>query len=84
MATTLDRFYDSLEVRDAEERDLAQLTALPGLVRHAVEQAPGLAADLAGVDPDSLTSFAALAAAAGPAQERPDRAPAGAARRSAG
>ena len=61
MATTLDRFYDALEVRDAEQRDAALLAALPGLVRHAVEQAPGLAADLAGVDPDGLTSFAALA-----------------------
>jgi phenylacetate-CoA ligase len=62
MATTLDRFYDSLEVRDGEERDRALLAALPGLVRHAIEHAPGVTADLAGVDPDSLTSFAALAA----------------------
>jgi phenylacetate-CoA ligase len=62
MATTLDRFYDSLEVRDGEERDRALLAALPGVLRHAIEHAPGVAADLAGVDPDSLTSFAALAA----------------------
>ncbi len=61
MASIDDRFYDSLEVRGAEERDAAQLAALPGLVRHALGQAPGLAADLAGVDPDGLTSFAALA-----------------------
>ncbi|MGH6917407.1 MAG: phenylacetate--CoA ligase family protein, partial [Geminicoccaceae bacterium] len=62
MATIDDRFYDALEIRDAEQRDAALLAALPGLVRHAVEHAPGLAADLAGVDPASLTSFAALAA----------------------
>jgi phenylacetate-CoA ligase len=62
MATTLHRFYDSLEVRDGEERDRALLAALPALLRHAIEHAPGVAADLAGVDPDSLTSFAALAA----------------------
>ena len=57
MATFDDRFYDSLEVRDAEERDAALLAALPGLVRHATLHAPGLAADLAGVDPDSLNSM---------------------------
>ena len=62
MATIDDRFYDSLEIRDAGQRDVALLAALPGLVRHAIEHAPGLSADLAGVDPDSLTSFAALAA----------------------
>jgi phenylacetate-coenzyme A ligase PaaK-like adenylate-forming protein len=60
MATIDDRFYDSLEVRDAAHRDRALLTALPGLLRHAIENAPGFAEHLAGVDPDSLTSFAAL------------------------
>jgi phenylacetate-CoA ligase len=62
MATMDDRFYDSLEVRGAEEREAALLSALSGLVRHATENAPGLASHLAGVDPDTLTSFAALAA----------------------
>ena len=57
-----DRFYDSLEVRDGEERDRALLGALPGLLRHAVENAPGIARQLAGVDPDALTSLTALAA----------------------
>jgi phenylacetate-CoA ligase len=61
MATTDDRFYDSLEVRDAGQRDAALLAALPGIVRHALDHAPGFAAALAGVDPKSLTSFAALA-----------------------
>jgi phenylacetate-coenzyme A ligase PaaK-like adenylate-forming protein len=60
MANIDDRFYDSLEVRDAAHRDRALLTALPGLLRHAIENAPGIAEHLAGVDPDGLTSFAAL------------------------
>jgi phenylacetate-CoA ligase len=34
---------------------------LPGLVRHGLARAPALAAHLAGVDPDQITSFAALA-----------------------
>ncbi|MGH6942661.1 MAG: phenylacetate--CoA ligase family protein [Geminicoccaceae bacterium] len=38
------------------------LTALPGLVRHALDRAPGMAAHLAGVDPDRVDSFAALGA----------------------
>jgi phenylacetate-CoA ligase len=62
MATIDERFYDSLEVRDGEERDGALLKALPELLRHAIEKAPGVASHLAGVDPEALTSFGALAA----------------------
>jgi phenylacetate-coenzyme A ligase PaaK-like adenylate-forming protein len=61
MATTDGRFYDQLEVRAPEQRDTALLAALPGLLRHALQHAPGIAADLSGIDPDSLTSLAALA-----------------------
>jgi phenylacetate-CoA ligase len=61
MATTDSRFYDQLEVRDTEQRDTALLAALPGLLRHALEHAPGIAADLSGIDLGSLTCFAALA-----------------------
>ena len=53
--------YDPLEVRDPAERDVQLLAALSGLLRHAIENAPALAAHLAGVDPDQITSFAALA-----------------------
>jgi phenylacetate-CoA ligase len=56
-----DRYFDALEVRDGELRDRAQLDALPGLVRHAIEHAPGLAEHVAGADPDALTSMAAFA-----------------------
>jgi phenylacetate-coenzyme A ligase PaaK-like adenylate-forming protein len=53
--------YDPLEVRAPAERDADLLAALPGLLRHGLERAPALAAHLAGVDPDQITSFAALA-----------------------
>jgi phenylacetate-coenzyme A ligase PaaK-like adenylate-forming protein len=55
-------YYDSLEVREPAQRDAQLLAALPGLLRHAIANAPALAAHLAGVDPDQITSFGALAA----------------------
>ena len=55
-------FYDRQEIRDPEQR-LAQLfTALPGLVRHAIDNAPAIAAHLDGVDAGEVTSPEALAA----------------------
>jgi phenylacetate-CoA ligase len=54
--------YDPLEVRDPANRDAQLLAALTGLLRHAIERAPALATHLAGIDPDRITSFAALAA----------------------
>ncbi len=54
-------YYDPLELRDPAQRDAQMLAALPGLLHHAVERAPGLAAHLAGIDPDRITSFGALA-----------------------
>jgi phenylacetate-CoA ligase len=54
-------FYDSLEVRAMEDRDRAAVTALPGLLRHALENASGMAEQLAGIDPEGITSFEALA-----------------------
>lgn len=54
-------YYDPLETREPEQRDAEFLAALPGLLRHAVERAPGLAAHLAGIDPDAVASFPALA-----------------------
>jgi phenylacetate-CoA ligase len=56
-----DLFYDSLEVRAMEDRDHAAVTALPGLLRHALENAPGMAGQLSRIDPDRITSFEALA-----------------------
>src|SRR3712207_9573522 len=54
-------YYDRQEVRDPVEREAAMLHALPGLVRHALDNAPWFAEQLAGVEPDGITSRAALA-----------------------
>jgi phenylacetate-CoA ligase len=53
-------FYDSLETRDPAQRQRDQFAALPDLIARAMT-APGWARRLAGVDPRSVTSRAALA-----------------------
>jgi phenylacetate-CoA ligase len=55
-------YYDQLEVRPPARREQEMLAALPGLLVHAVERAPALARHLAGIDPEAVTSLAALAA----------------------
>ncbi|MGH6815364.1 MAG: phenylacetate--CoA ligase family protein [Hyphomicrobiaceae bacterium] len=55
------QFYDHLEIRDPEQRELAQFSLLPDLVRRAMTEAPGWAAHLADVDPNEIGSRAALA-----------------------
>jgi phenylacetate-CoA ligase len=52
---------DALETRAPEERERALLARLPGLIARA-RQAPGWARILDGVDPQAVTSRAALAA----------------------
>ncbi|MGF1563458.1 MAG: phenylacetate--CoA ligase family protein [Geminicoccaceae bacterium] len=54
-------YYDRLEVREPHLRDIEMATSLSGLVRHAIENAPGIAAHLQGVNPDEVTSLTALA-----------------------
>jgi phenylacetate-CoA ligase len=54
-------YYDPLEIRAPGQRDAEVLAALPGLLRHAKESAPALAAHLAGVEPEAIVSFGALA-----------------------
>ena len=61
MPESTDKYYDRLEVREPARRDAELLTALPGLLRHALEQAPAMAEHLAGIDPDRITTFGALA-----------------------
>jgi phenylacetate-CoA ligase len=61
MPRTEAAYYDQLEVRDPSQRAQEMLTALPGLLRHAIEFAPASAAQLAAIDPDKVTSFEALA-----------------------
>tara|TARA_Y100001934_G_scaffold40163_1_gene47846 strand:+ start:29037 stop:30269 length:1233 start_codon:yes stop_codon:yes gene_type:complete len=53
-------YYDELETRDPEEREAAQLAALPGQVALA-KLTPGNADALAEIDPDWITSREALA-----------------------
>ena len=52
--------YDALETREPSIREREQFTALPGIVARAMT-APGWAAHLAGIDPQSATSLEALA-----------------------
>jgi len=54
-------YYDSLETRDPAEREQALLAALPGQIAHAKNNAPGFARILAAVDPQQVSTRAALA-----------------------
>jgi len=54
------KHYDALEARDPAGREREQFAALPKTLAHAMT-APGWAKQLAGVDPDAVTSRAALA-----------------------
>jgi phenylacetate-CoA ligase len=54
-------YYDELETRPPEARELALMAALPGLVAHAKAHAPHYAAVLAKIDPEAVASRAALA-----------------------
>jgi phenylacetate-CoA ligase len=56
-----DKYYDQLETRDPAQRELAQFSLLPDLIRLAMTQAPGWAAHLKGVDAAAVTSRQALA-----------------------
>jgi phenylacetate-CoA ligase len=55
-----DRHYDSLEIRDPDDREHDFFGRLPDLIAVAVS-APGWATQLAGVDPNAVTSREALA-----------------------
>src|SRR6202165_5425272 len=53
-------YFDTLETRDPEVRERAQLTALPAQIAHAKAHAPAYARLLADVDPEEVSSRAAL------------------------
>ena len=57
----MSEYYDSLERRNPAEREQALLAALPALIAHAKNNAPGFARILADADPQSVTTRAALA-----------------------
>jgi len=54
-------FHDTRETRDPETRERELLARLPGQIAHARAAAPAFGRLLADVDPDSVTSRAALA-----------------------
>src|SRR5262245_41632982 len=54
------QFFDQLETRDPEQRELAQFNLLPDLIRHAMA-APGWAEHLKGVDSAAVASRETLA-----------------------
>ena len=54
-------YFDSLETRSRDQRDVDQLAALQQQVTHAKAKTLGYGRLLAEVDPGSLTSLAALA-----------------------
>lgn len=56
------RHYDDLETREPAVREAALFARLPGLICHAIGQAPGWARQLDRVDPKAITSRDALAA----------------------
>jgi phenylacetate-CoA ligase len=53
-------YFDTLETRDPELRERAQLAALPAQIAHAKAHAPAYARLLADVDPREVSSRAAL------------------------
>lgn len=57
----MSHYFDALETRTAAEREAALFAALPDALVRAVERAPAIATQLAGIDPRSLTSREALA-----------------------
>jgi phenylacetate-coenzyme A ligase PaaK-like adenylate-forming protein len=57
----MSEYYDSLETRDPAEREQALLAALPAQIAHAKKNAPGFSRILADIDPQAVTSRAALA-----------------------
>jgi phenylacetate-CoA ligase len=56
----MSRYYDALETRSREQRERDLFERLPRIIAHAM-RAPGWAAQLAGVDPDAVTSRTVLA-----------------------
>lgn len=54
-------FFDHLETLQPEEREVLLFSKLPALLATLQREMPGWKAHLAGIDPASITSSAALA-----------------------
>ncbi len=61
MAEQSATYYDRQEVRNAADRERAIFHALPGLIRHAIDNSPHYAQSLRDVDADAVTDRVALA-----------------------
>ena len=61
MPETSATFYDRQEVRSPADREASLFHALPGLLRHALDNAQYFADHLAGIDPDTVANRADLA-----------------------
>jgi len=55
-------YFDSLETREPADRERALFGALPGFIGEAMQQAPGWAQLLDGIDPQNVTDRQSLAA----------------------
>ncbi len=58
--TTAD-YFDQLEIRDPEQRELAHFNLLPSFIARVMQQAPGWATHLDGIDAKAVDSREALA-----------------------
>ena len=56
MPETGGSYYDRQEVRNPADREASTFHALPGLLRHALDNAPYFAEQLAGIEPDAIAS----------------------------
>jgi len=54
-------YFDKLETRDPEQRELFLFNMLPDFLTQTIESAPGWANHLQGIDPEAITSREALA-----------------------
>src|SRR5688572_25938909 len=54
-------YYDRQEVRSPSDREASMFHALPGLLRHALDNAPHFAEQLAGIEPDAVINRGELA-----------------------
>ena len=61
MPESAETYYDRQEVRSPAEREAALFHALPGLLRHALDNAPFYRTHLGDIDPAAFTSREALA-----------------------
>ena len=54
-------YFDQLETRDPEQREIAHFNLLPSFLKRVAESAPGWRAQLEGIDANAVTSREALA-----------------------